>query len=476
MIDNIFDFLLNQNENTKFILGLVFIVIFYIIFMYIKKRSKKWYSQNKIIVDGKDFFMLKDKVNNIYINCYRYKDNAYAKWFNDHHSKMEDILSLNNNWAEDESRIKRQFDGFANEYFDRFPSQIFINNGDELIIRETSKLYIDEMVVYHDYDKKYFKDLYYRQYKIETPFQYYEFNPNDKPKFEGWYSKEDVRDKLTRITFRKELDYERTSKIEYTMDIENKRIEGVFEVIRKPEIEVKQFYIPIEQMSFPDQLSYKYDGLGVDETKKMLTNYLFNFNYPFIKGKEKINMAISGAYNFDERFKQEKGKELEEKLNHKNALFDIFCPLDAIGLIYYRKFKDFRCLDISYYDDEVICVYKRTVEADAESKEAMVKNNSLIFELDSERSISSYLRDLVVNSKELLSNYELTDNFYNNMNKLIFLLTDTGIIVMPEYPDLDVNDSADEYEEIAERVFIPTEHLKNYLNESHYLFNFFDRQ
>ena len=476
MTDNIFDFLLNQNENTKFILGIVFIVIFYIIFMYIKRRSKKWYSQNKIIVDGKDFFMLKDKINNIYINCYRYKDNAYAKWFNDHHSKMEDILTLSNNWAEDGNRIKRQFDGFANEYFDRFPSQIFINNGDELIIREASKLYIDEMVVYHDYDKKYFKDLYYRQYKIETPFQYYEFNPNDKPKFEGWYSKEDVRDKLTTITFRKELDYERTSKIEYTMDIENKRIEGVFEVIRKPEIEVKQFYIPIEQMSFPDQLSYKYDGLGVDETKKMLTNYLFNFNYPFIKGKEKINMAISGAYNFDERFKQEKGKELEEKLNHKNALFDIFCPLDAIGLIYYRKFKDFRCLDISYYDDEVICVYKRTVEADAESKEAMVKNNSLIFELDSERSISSYLRDLVVDSKELLSNYELTDNFYNNMRKLIFLLTDTGIIVMPEYPNLDINDSADEYEEIAERVFIPTEHLKNYLNKSHYLFNFFSRR
>ena len=476
MIDNIFDFLLNQNENTKFILGLIFIVIFYIIFMYIKKRSKKWYSQNKIIVDGKDFFMLKDKVNNIYINCYKYKDNAYAKWFNHHHSKMEDILSLTNNWAEDESRIKRQFDGFANEYFDRFPSQIFINNGDELIIRETSKLYIDEMVVYHDYDKKYFKDLYYRQYKIETPFQYYEFNPNDKPKFKGWYSKEDVRDQLANIKFKKELDYERTSEIEYTMDIENKRIEGVFEVIRKPEIEVKQFYIPIEQMSFPDKLSYKYDGLGVDETKKMLTNYLFNFNYPFIKGKEKINMAISGAYNFDEIFKQEKGKELEEKLNHKNALFDILCPLDYIGLIYYRKFKDFRCLDISYYDDEVICVYKRTVEADAESKEDMVKNNSLIFELDSERSISSYLRDLVSDSKELLSNYELTDNFYNNIDNSIFLFKDTGIIVMPEYPHLDINDSADEYERNCRKSIYPYRAFKNYLNESHYLFSFFDRQ
>ena len=471
-MENIFDFLLNQDDNTKFIIGLVFIIIFYIIFMYIKKRSKQWYSQNKIIVDGKYFFMLKDKLNNIYIYCYMYKDKAYAKWFNDNYSKMEDILSLNNNWAEDER--KRQFDGFANEYFDRFPSQTFINRGDELIIHETSKLYIDEMVVYHDYDKKYFKDLYYRQYKIETPFQYYEFNPNDKPKFEGWYSKENVRDKLASITFKKDLDYEKTSKIEYSMNIENKIIEGVFEVIRKPEIEVKQFYLPIEQMSFPDKLSYKYDGLGVDETKKMLTNYLFNFNYPFIRGKEKINMAISGAYNFDERFKQEKGKELEDKLNNKNLIFDIFCPLDYIGLIYYRKFKDFRCLDIPYYDDEVICVYKRTVEVDKDTKKAIVKNNSLIFELDSEKSISSYLKDLVTDSKGLLSKYDVSDYFYNNIDSLIFLLTDTGIIVMAEYPDLDINDSADEYEEIAERIFISSNDLKEYLNRSHYLAHLYE--
>ena len=475
-MENIFDFLLNQDDNTKFIIGLVFIIIFYIIFMYIKKRSKQWYSQNKIIVDGKDFFMLKDKVNNIYIYCYMYKDKAYAKWFNDNHSKMEDILSLNNNWAEDER--KRQFDGFANEYFDRFPSQTFINRGDELIIRETSKLYIDEMVVYHDYDKKYFKDLYYRQYKIETPFQYYEFNPNDKPKFEGWYSKENVRDKLASITFKKDLDYEKTSEIEYSMNIENKIIEGVFEVIRKPEIEVKQFYLPIEQMSFPDKLSYKYEGLGVDETKKMLTNYLFNFNYPFIRGKEKINMAISGAYNFDERFKQEKGKELEEKLKNKNLIFDIFCPLDYIGLIYYRKFKDFRCLDISYYDDEVICVYKRTVEVDKDTKKAIVKNNSLIFELDSEKSISSYLKDLVTDSKGLLSKYDVSDYFYNNIDNLIFILTDTGIIVMPEYTNLILSDEDYDFEntnkKIAEIIFISSNDLKEYLNRSHYLAHLYE--
>ena len=57
---------------------------------------------------------------------------------------------------------------------------------------------------------------------------------------------------------------------------------------------------------------------------------------------------------------------------------------------------------------------------------------------------------------------------------LELLKLDTGIIVMPEYPDLDINNSADEYEEIAERIFIPIDNLKNYLNESHYLFNFFN--
>lgn len=155
-MENIFEFLLNQDDNTKFIISLVFIIIFYIIFMYIKKRSKEWYSQNKIIVDGKDFFMLKDKVNNIYIYCYRYKDKAYAKWFNDHYSKIENILSLNNNWAEDERKI--QFDGFANEYFDSFPSQTFINRGDEKL--NNKNLIFD---IFCDFDN--IGLIYYRKFK-----------------------------------------------------------------------------------------------------------------------------------------------------------------------------------------------------------------------------------------------------------------------------------------------------------------------
>ena len=153
-------------------------------------------------------------------------------------------------------------------------------------------------------------------------------------------------------------------------------------------------------------------------------------------------------------------------MKHKNDLLeDKFCIDDKTCVAYYNKISNFRCLDILYYDDEVICVYKRTVEVDS-AKGIILKNHSLIFELESERSISSYLRDLVVDSKELLFKYELTDNFYKNIDNVIFLLTDTGIMVMPEYPNLDINDSAYEYEEIA----------KNYLNESHYLFNFFNRR
>ena len=276
---------------------------------------------------------------------------------------------------------------------------------------------------------------------------------------------------MTIATFRKELDYEKTSKIEYTIDIKNKRIEGVFEVIRKPEIEIKQFHLPIEQQAVPASC----------EIEKMMTNYLFNFNYPFIRGKEKINMAISGAYNFDERFKEEKGKELEEKLKNKDIILDKFSGiLEETGIAYYMKIKDFRCLDILYYDDELICVYKRTIEVDEETNELIVKNHSLIFELESERSINSYLKDLVVDSKELLSNYELTDNFYNNIDNSIFLLTDTGIIVMPEYPDMKLDNGDECLEnpniETAERIFISSNDLKNYLNETHYLFNFFNRK
>ena len=33
----------------------------------LEKRAKKWYAKNKILVYEKSFFMLKDRINNIYI-------------------------------------------------------------------------------------------------------------------------------------------------------------------------------------------------------------------------------------------------------------------------------------------------------------------------------------------------------------------------------------------------------------------------
>ena len=110
----------------------------------------------------------------------------------------------------------------------------------------------------------------------------------------------------------------------------------------------------------------------------------------------------------------------------------------------------------------------------------MVKNNSLIFELNGEKSIGSYLKDLVTDIKALLSNYAVADYFYDNIDNLIFLLTDTGIIVMPEYTNLILSDEDYDLEntnkKIADRIFISSNDLKNYLNRSNYLFSFFDRQ
>ena len=446
------------------------IAIFLSVFFLIEKKAKKWYAKNKILVYEKSFFMLKDKVNNIYINCYKYKDNNYNEWYRKYRGKIKYVL-------------KSKFDNFAREYFASFTGQMFINSENKLMIRETNELNNNQINVYRDYDMSYFERLEEKQFKYDDP---YKNSWKEARKFGGWSSKENNREILLKIKFKSEFDYERTSEIEYTMDIEGGRVKGVFEVIRKPEIEIREFYIPVEQTTFTNDKYSAY--LGMDEVRKMLTNYLFNFNYPFIRGKERINMAISGSYNFDERFKEEKGRELEEELKNKELIIEKFHHYDQnkayyadkIGIIYYKKLKDFRCFDILYYDDELICIYKRTVKADERSDEAIVKNHSFIFELNGEKSLSSYLRDLVPDSKELLSKYVVPDYFYDNIDDLIFLLTDTGIIVMPEYPNLILSDEdydlENTNEKIASRIFISSNDLKNYLNRSHSLFNFFDRQ
>ncbi|MBW5409570.1 hypothetical protein E6A50_04200, partial [Brachyspira hampsonii] len=81
-----------------------------------------------------------------------------------------------------------------------------------------------------------------------------------------------------------------------------------------------------------------------------------------------------------------------------------------------------------------------------------------IYNLNNQQLISSYFKDLVNNTKELLKKYDAPDNFYND--DLLFLITDIGIVVM----------SDNEYK----KIFIKLSDIKDYINKEHYLAYLFD--
>lgn len=413
--------------------------------------------------------MLKDKVNNVYINCYKYNDNISK-----YHRKYRKVAKY---------IYRMQYDSYANQYLSYFTGQMFINHGDELIIRETTELDSEGITIYDDYNIGYFIDKQKKRFNkevidnmmmeigsrkeeikeefkkmgkeklgraIEREYNRYRRDRIDMEISEGKFYGRDI---FADIQFKTELDYERTSNIEYEMLIDGELIEGVFEVIRVPELKIKEFYSPIIIGSIDD------------ESHMMILNYLLNINYPFIDGKPRINLALSGSENFNEYFQKEKGKEFYKaiddfKLDNVSWL-SCGLALDNVMSFYYRL-KSFRNFDILYYDNRVVCVYKRVTKVDSENKELTMNNFSFIFELNSQKSISSYFTDLVVNGEELLSKYDTTQRFYNDINKLIFLLTDTGIIVMPQ--------------DREERIFIYSDDLKEYLDKNHYLFYFFNTQ
>ena len=175
------------------------IAIFLSVFFLIEKKAKKWYAKNKISVYEKNFFMLKDRVNNIYINCYKYKDdNNYNYWYKKHKLKLDNLLEID-------------FDKFARQYFASFTGQIFINTGDKLVIRETNELNNNEINVYRNYDIGYFERLEKQQFKYDELT--YDFLWKREVKFDHWSSKEEVREILLKIKFKREFDYERTSEI-----------------------------------------------------------------------------------------------------------------------------------------------------------------------------------------------------------------------------------------------------------------------
>ena len=221
----------------------------------------------------------------------------------------------------------------------------------------------------------------------------------------------------------------------YVMEINSKKIEGVFELINEPKINIKKFNI------------YKFVYLKKYGELSIILSYLFNFYYAFIDNKEKINFDINGESSFSEDFQYKKENELSDEINSFLKKFPVY-ELRK----YFIKIKDLYAFNILYFDEKTICIYKRVTKIE-ENKKLSINNVSLIYDLNNQKLISSYFKDLVNNSDDLLKKYNVPNNFYND--DLVFIITDIGVMVM--------SDSG------YERIFIALDDMKYYINKDHYL-------
>lgn len=226
------------------------------------------------------------------------------------------------------------------------------------------------------------------------------------------------------------------TEINYIMEISDSEIiNGVFEVNRNPDINVEYskliFSKSAKHNRFIDILSYLFD--------------LYHFN---IKNNDKINSYING----DNKSYSDKKKELKINVEqilkkHESMAFN------DIKTKYYDKLKDFYNADnIVYFDDKTICLYKRFAKIEANNN-LTVNNISLIIDLDNKKLISPYLKDFVNNADEILKRYD--SNFYKNIDNLIFLITEAGIILMRERGE--------------KKLFIALDDIKDNINKEHYL-------
>ncbi len=121
---------------------------------------------------------------------------------------------------------------------------------------------------------------------------------------------------------------------------------------------------------------------------------------------------------------------------------------------YFIKIKDLYAFNILYLDGKTICIYKRLVKID-DSKEIIINNVSLIYDLNNQKLISPYLKDLLNDCEELLKKYNAPKDFYSNIDSLIFGVIDSFIIIMKEKD--------------YEKIFIDYKNIKEYINKEHYL-------
>ena len=128
---------------------------------------------------------------------------------------------------------------------------------------------------------------------------------------------------------------------------------------------------------------------------------------------------------------------------------------------YYNELKEFKSFNILYYDDKTVSLYKRVSKLE-DLKLTEIDNMFMTFELESQKLISPYLKDLVNDTEALLKKYNAPKDFYSNIDNLIFGITDSFIIIMKEKG--------------YGKIFIDNKNIKEYINKDHYLtylFNWF---
>ena len=89
-----------------------------------------------------------------------------------------------------------------------------------------------------------------------------------------------------------------------------------------------------------------------------------------------------------------------------------------------------------------------------------INNIFALFELDSQKLISPYLKDLVNEPEKLLIEYNADSDFYSNIDNLVFGVTDSFIVIMKEKG--------------YGKIFIDYKNIKEYINKDHYLAYLFD--
>ena len=411
-----------MDKDIIILLAVVILVALVIIIINIPKNNAK---KNPVRFYKNNFFMLKDKVNNIYVYVYEHRTNDN---YNDLYLHKNDVFP--------------------------YIGRIYINNDNGFIINDV--YFSSERIAVKDY---YDKPILTTKHSLESN-RSYKYEPAT----------------FAEIKFKTKLDDTSKSQIEYVIEFkpydsiayyvgdnikktlrEPVKIEGVFEIIREDEAEI----IRLHNVEIFNLINY--EGV-LYMSEKIFSANIFNFDYLFISGKEKINSYINGVREFSEEFLQDKIKENKDmvelyvkdsKKRHWKSLMNE-SVLDYIDNYadYYDKLKEFKSFNILYYDDKTISLYKRVSKLE-DLQLSEVNNMFMTFELGSQKLISPYLKDLVNEPEKLLKENNVKSDFYSSIDNLIFAVTDSFIVIMKEK----------EYE----KIFIDNKNIKDYIKKEHYL-------